>query len=121
MLAENSECFEQLARLAAPGMVLHDIEHRVSEGRVDLLGKAGRDMVVIELKRDTGDHRLVGQCLQYLDHFERRLLWGLWDRVIGVTVAHQYTKFALKELSRLGLTAIRYGVNEKGNLLLGKA
>lgn len=109
-----------VAKLTFPDMTLYDMEHITYHGRVDLVCQLPRTIIIIELKRGLGDHSLVGQCLKYMEHFEKRMLWNLWDRVECITIASQYTHFAYKELKRLGIQTLKYGLVNDQNLRFEK-
>ncbi len=88
---------------------VYNTEHPTEYGEVDILADEGRKICVIELKKGIADHKVVGQIQKYVRHFQKRLLWDLWDDDIkSVCIAGDFTEFAYTQLQKMGVTTVTY-------------
>lgn len=53
---------------------------------------------VLELKKDKGDHEILGQLQKYMDVLKLQIKYKHWDKVKGIAVAPSFTDSCLKLL-----------------------
>lgn len=92
------------------GINLHtiDTQYETKYGKIDVLAKDNRTIYIIELKKDTAGHAIIGQLLKYAHHFQRRLIYNLWDEVKLITIAGNYTEYTYTQLKQMNAFVIAY-------------
>lgn len=64
----------------------------------DYQGLPEATLFVLELKKNRGDHELLGQIKKYMNVFEKMIPYGHWGKVRGLAVARDFTDSCLKLL-----------------------
>lgn len=86
-------------------------EHPIYEGyEVDITSKDlnEKEFWIIELKSESADHKIIGQCIKYIQYFEDRLIYKLYDKVRALTICGGYRRIALSELKKMGIITLKY-------------
>ena len=88
---------------------LYNIEHPCKTyGRVDMLYRDSLCSYPLEVKKDKGEHDLIGQIMKYELSERFGLHLKFYYKVQPVTICNSYDPYTLKELKRLGVIAIKY-------------
>jgi len=107
LLHEN--CLQQLQDILADDVQLYNLEHPCPPyGRVDMVYKGKETIYPVEVKKDCGEHDLVGQIGKYDLYHRLQLHYKHYDFVQSVTICRSYQKFALDELKRMGVVTLVY-------------
>lgn len=104
-LLNNLNVFENILNLKVISFLN---EFETQNGPCDIILKGDNYRAAVELKAEVANHKIIGQVLKYVEYYEKKLNYELWDYVYGVTIAKNYTKFAYKELKKLNITTLRY-------------
>lgn len=72
---------------------------------------------VLELKKDKGNHEMLGQLKKYKKALERTS-YGHWEKVEGIAVAKDYTKSAKELLLEEGFRIFRYSIQDDNSIKL---
>ena len=91
----------------------YDREHSTIYGKVDFVYQGDRLRVPCELKINKAEHDLITQIETYIHHFWMLLHYHIWDYVEGITIANNYSDFALKELKKLDVVILKYSIINK--------
>jgi RecB family endonuclease NucS len=70
----------------------------------------------LELKRDKGDHEVLGQLKKYVEVLEKISKYGHWGKVQGIALAQEYTKTGKKLLWDEGYRTFTYFVTESNDI-----
>ena len=81
-------------------------------------GSPPATLFVLELKKETGDHEILGQLKKYVGEMDKMTKYGQWNKVEGIAVAHEYTKSGKKLLWDEGFRTFTYHTNAEGNIYL---
>ena len=73
---------------------------------------------ILELKKDRGDHELLGQIKKYMGAMESIISYGYWSTVVGMAVARKFTASGLKLLWKEGIRTFTYSEDADGNPIL---
>jgi Endonuclease NucS len=87
---------------------IEDYEHKVTFGFVDLVGRSGDTVYVIELKKEIAEYDVVSQIDKYLYDFKVKLIYKMWKKVQGVVIASNFQRYALNELKKNNVMCIEY-------------
>ena len=89
-------------------LVLHNIEHPCAQGRMDMLYLDDVYAYPIEVKPEAGRHDIVGQIMKYDLSCRMKIHLGFWQDVRPVTICGGYSKWALRELKKLGVITVKH-------------
>jgi len=107
LLHEN--CLGDLREILDDVVHLDNLEHPCPPyGRVDMVYRGTKTVYPVEVKKDCGDHDLVGQILKYDLYHRLRLHYKHYELVQSVTICRSYQQFALEELKRMGIVTLVY-------------
>jgi hypothetical protein len=112
----HKDAFSSLNSLikAREGLHLANIEHPCgSYGAVDMFYMDCETAYPLEVKKDFGDHHLIGQIAKYDLFFKLQLHLKMYQRVQPVTVCHGYDDFTINELKKMGVITLIYSLNNK--------
>jgi hypothetical protein len=99
---------------------LYNVEHPCNpHGRVDMVYRDSETMYPVEIKRNQGEHDLIGQIAKYTLYFKMRLHLKMYRRVQPVTICRGYNSHVLSELKRRSVETLRYTVMN-GKIVIGK-
>jgi len=102
------------------GFRLHNVEHPCPPyGAVDMLYQDQVTCYPLEVKKDRGEHDIIGQIMKYDLFFKKRLHDKHYYRVQPVTVCAYYDNFTLGQLKQFGVITIKYS-EEGGKIILRK-
>jgi len=125
-LCRNKEVLEKA--LGLPYIWVRSKEYPVSnltDERADLVFqdkfdayKGQKDAIcfVLELKKDKGDHELLGQVKKYMHCLEKCIKYGHWGKVKGITLARKYTDSGIDLLWRAGIRTFVYNDATNGGI-----
>ena len=109
--------FEKINKVLNTNMRLIDNQVQTNYGKVDILAQDDRTLYIIELKKDIADHKIIGQLIKYSNHFQKRLIYNLYDHVKVITIAGDYNEFTYRELKKMNIDILIYSyVNNEINL-----
>jgi len=98
-----------LRKIFNDNLSLYNLEHPCPPyGRVDMVYKGNDTLYVVEVKKDRGEHDLIGQILKYDLYNKMRLHYGLYDRVVSATICHSYQEQVCEELKSYGIRPLVY-------------
>lgn len=102
--------FLQLQRLLEDeSLYLYNLEHPcLPYGYVDMVYRGKSTAYPIEVKKDCGEHDLVGQIGKYDLHHRLNLHLKHYDFVRSVTICRTYQPYALQELKAMGIMTLIY-------------
>ena len=69
---------------------------------------------ILELKRDRGDHELLGQIKKYMDCMERKIRYKHWGKVEGLAVARDFSDSGLRLLWKAKIRTFIYSEDRDG-------
>jgi hypothetical protein len=102
------------------GFKLHNIEHPCPPfGAVDMFYQDSITCYPLEVKKDRGEHDIIGQIMKYELFCKRRLHIKAYYKVQPVTVCACYDTFTLGQLKQLGVVTIKYTETD-GSITLKK-
>ena len=82
------------------------------ENYVDLIlddtGDERKTRYIIELKTHRADHKVIGQIKKYELHYQKKIIYGLWHRVVPVVIAHGFDKTTRTKLKKKGVRTFLY-------------
>lgn len=107
-ILDNLNLLENVLKLKINNFL---IEFETENGPCDIILKGPKYRAAVELKAGVANHKIIGQVLKYVEYYERRLDYELWDYVYGITIAKNYTEFTYKELKKLNIITLRYYFN----------
>lgn len=99
----------------------------VSEERADLVfqdmfdpyrGLPEATCYILELKKEKGDHELLGQIKKYMDAMEAQKKYKHWGFVKGIAVAPDFSKTCLKLLWKAKIKTFLYSEDNNGYPIL---
>lgn len=112
---ENEICekngIKQINEKLNLNMTIYDRQHSTYYGDIDILAKDENSIYIIELKKDVANHSIVGQVLKYALHFQKRLIYNLFNDVKIITIAGSYTNYAFNQLKAIGANTLIYNAN----------
>jgi len=81
-----------------------------SFGFVDITARDEKEdeFWILELKSSTANHKIIGQVLKYVQHYEGKLINRQFEKVRALTVCGGYDNFSLRELKKIGINTLRY-------------
>lgn len=105
--------FGQLKELLQEeGLYLYDIEYPCGPyGRVDMVYMGRNTVFPTEIKKDCGDHSLIGQIGKYCLYHQLRLHYKFYEFVQPVTVCSSYDPYTIQELKKNGVKTVIYSVS----------
>jgi len=118
----HKQCFSSIKDLlkAHSTLYLHNIEHPCPPyGAVDMLYQDQVTCYPLEVKKDRGEHDLIGQIMKYDLYCKKKLHLKHYYRVQPVTVCGSYDKFTLGQLKQLGVITIKY-IEKNGDIYTSK-
>lgn len=93
---------------------LYNIEHPCPPyGAVDMLYQDDVTCFPLEVKKDRGEHDLIGQIMKYELYCKKQLHLKFYYKVQPVTICAGYDRFTHRQLKQLGVITVRY--SERGN------
>jgi len=108
------KCLGQLQKLLDDPVTLYNLEHPCPPyGKVDMVYKGQRTVYPVEVKKDRGEHDLIGQIGKYDLYHRFRLHYGHYDFVRPVTICKTYDKYTLDELKGNGVLTFIYSNSGK--------
>lgn len=107
-----TECMPQLNQLLGTEMKIIDRQYKTKHGSIDIICKDARSVYILELKRDVANHKIVGQLMKYAIHFQKRLIYNIWDNVGAICIAGNYDSFTYNELKKLNVRTISYSITD---------
>jgi hypothetical protein len=104
--------FRQLkGLLQEENLYLYNLEHNCEPyGAVDMVYMGKNTVYPVEVKKDRGDHALVGQISKYDLYHRFRLHYRHYNFVQSATICSSYDNFTLRELKRLKVKPIVYSI-----------
>jgi len=69
---------------------------------------------ILELKKEKGDHELLGQIKKYMMSMEKQARYGHWTDVKGLAVAPSFSESCLKLLWKAKIRTFLYSEDRKG-------
>jgi len=105
------------------------IVDNITEERADLVfqdmfdpyqGLPEATCFILELKKDKGDHALLGQIKKYMDAMESRAKYGHWGKVAGLAVAKDFSDSGLKLLWKAKIRTFLYSEDRNGHPVLSE-
>ena len=108
----ESAHFNDLNEKLGINMKIIDRQFETQYGIIDILAQHDNTICIIELKKDVANHRLIGQVLKYALHFQKRLIYNLFDDIKIITIAGNYSDYAYDQLKLVGANTLTYSVNE---------
>lgn len=105
----------QLKEILNDNIYLYNIEHPCgSYGAVDMIYMGKDTIYPLEVKRNCGEHDLIGQISKY-DLFHRlQLHYKHYEHVQSITLCNSYNTFVVKELYKMGFIPLLYNLTENG-------
>lgn len=98
-----------LAELLKDNLYLYNLEHPCeSYGNVDMVYMGASTVYPVEVKKDQGQHDLIGQIYKYDLYHKLRLRYKMYDAVQSVTICQSYDAYTLSHLKRLGIKTLLY-------------
>jgi hypothetical protein len=73
---------------------------------------------ILELKKERGDHELLGQIKKYMMAMEKKARYGHWGTVKGLAVAPEFSESCLKLLWKAKIRTFLYSEDQKGTPVL---
>jgi anti-anti-sigma factor len=106
----HSQCLSQLKEaLEDDSIALYNVEHPCPPyGAVDMVYRGNGTVYPIEIKKDCGDHDIIGQIGKYDLHHKLNLHLKHYDFVQSVTICRTYQPYALQELKAMGVVTLIY-------------
>lgn len=104
----KKEQFDKLNNILNMNMKIVSNQFEVDCGKVDILAQDDRLLYIIELKKDIADHKIIGQLIKYSTHFQKRLIYNLYDYVEIITIAGDYNEFTYRELKKMNVVLLTY-------------
>jgi hypothetical protein len=93
---------------------IYNVEHPCGpHGRVDMVYRDSETMYPVEIKRNEGQHDLIGQIAKYDLYFKMHLHLKMYKRVQPVTICRGYNSHVLSELKRMCVETLRYAIVNK--------
>ena len=108
----DPQWFAQLNQTLGLNMTFYDRQYVTVYGKIDMLAKHDRTIYIIELKKDVADHKLVGQVLKYALHFQKRLIYNLYDEIKIITIAGNYSDYTYDQLKMMGASMLTYTIKD---------
>ena len=106
---------ERLKVLLQDDVYLYNIEHPCGDyGSVDMVYMGKETVYPIEVKKDRGEHDLIGQLSKYDLHHKLRLHYKFYKRVRSVALCGSYDPYALQELRQLDFKTLLYSIKDNG-------
>lgn len=116
----HTEGLEQLKSLLGDDIYLYNIEQPCgSYGAVDMVYMSKDTVYPIEVKRDRGEHDLIGQIGKYDLHHRLQLHYKHYEHVRPVTICNSYDPFTIHELKMMGVAVLNYSIHKEG-IKIGK-
>jgi len=95
--------------LGEPSLYLYNLEHPCPPyGAVDMVYKGLETIYPLEVKKDCGDHDLIGQIGKYDLYHRLHLHLKHYEFVRPVTICRTYNEYTLRELKAQGVTTMIY-------------
>ena len=104
--------FHKFNTMMGTNIKVQERQFETDYGKIDILGQEGRTMHIIELKKDVANHKIIGQMLKYALHFQKRLIYNLYDDVKLTCVAGNYSDYCYNQLKSLGIATATYEVRD---------
>jgi len=107
----HEQCLGTLKEIlkADHSFYLHNIEHPCPPyGAVDMLYQDKGTCYPLEVKKDRGEHDLIGQIMKYNLFCNKRLHLKHYFKVQPITVCGSYNSYTLGQLKQLGVVTLRY-------------
>jgi hypothetical protein len=99
---------------------LYNIEHPCPPyGKVDMVYKGMNTIYPIEVKKDIGEHDLIGQVMKYDLYLKLHLHLKHYEFVQSITLCKTYQPYVLNELKSSGILTLLY-TGEGENLKIQK-
>jgi hypothetical protein len=93
-------------------LCLYNLEHPCDPyGRVDMVYMGKNTVYPLEVKKDQGDHSLIGQIGKYCLYHQLKLHYKFYEFVQPVTVCSSYDPYAIQELKKNGVKTVIYSVS----------
>lgn len=100
---------ESVAQACGFDLQFATIEQETQYGNVDIMAYSSKMYAhPIEVKYDLATHAIVGQITKYMKHFLRRVNYGYFRDVIGITIAQRYSDHAYQELKKLNVVILTH-------------
>lgn len=91
------------------GIELYNIEHPCPPyGAVDMVFRSHDTAYPIEVKKDCGEHDLIGQIGKYDLFHKMQLHHKFYEQVQSATICRTYQPYALRELKSMGIETLLY-------------
>ena len=111
----HTEGLEQLRDILQDDIYLYNIEHPCgSYGAVDMVYMGKKTIYPLEVKRDRGEHDLIGQISKYDLHHRLQLHYKHYEYVRSVTICNSYDPFTIQELRTKDVLPLNYSLSESG-------
>lgn len=116
----HTQGIEQLKTLLKDDVNIYSIEHPCGPyGAVDMVYRGLETIYPVEVKRNIGEHDLIGQISKYDLYHRLQLHYKHYDYVQAVTICNSYQPFTLNELKKKGIITLSYSLEDNGiNLFL---
>ena len=106
--------FRQLKELLQDeNLYLYDLEHNCEPyGACDMVYMGKNTVYPVEVKKDRGDHALIGQISKYELYFKFQLHLRHYERVHPITICSSYDRFTLANLKQFRILTLVYKQTE---------
>jgi hypothetical protein len=109
----HTQGLDQLKNLLQDDLYLYNIEHPCGEyGNVDMVYMGKKTVYPLEVKKDQGQHDLIGQLNKYDLYHKFFLHYKLYSNVQSIAICSSYEPYTLKELKQLNFRTILYSIKD---------
>jgi len=105
----DTTCRSQLADILADDLYLYNVEHPCGvRGRIDMVYMGKNTVYPVEVKKDKGEHDLIGQIAKYDLHHKLQLHYKLYQYVQSITICRSYNQQVADTLKSIGIVTLLY-------------
>jgi RecB family endonuclease NucS len=95
---------------ASDSLRISNVEQPTQYGRVDIVLQDGDTVYLVETKKGDARYAVISQIDKYTLHYNLRLVFKLWKKVVGVVIANAFIGRVSQELVKIGVVPIKYQV-----------
>lgn len=106
-----------LEEILQDNLYLYNIEHPCPPyGQVDMVYMGKNTVYPVEVKKDQGNHDLIGQIYKYDLYHKLKLHYKHYDLVRSVTICKSYQPYVITELKQSDIKVLAYSNNSRFTL-----